>query len=277
MTPELLDMIGCGGSRCLGVDEAPHYAFPHSAADESRRLELFEQRLDPLTIRRIERLGTGSGACCLEIGGGHGSIARWLAERVGPLGHVTATDVEIDFLSAIDASNVEVLRHDLRSDTFPVESFDLVHTRAVLMHISTDRKLLRRMVSWLRPGGWLLLEEPDFGMWLADADPLWAMHPKAAKEAFPNLSLSRGRSLLGEIHHLGLVDVGADAEADIIVPGTPLAEFQALSLKALGPHQVAAGALTAEHATAIAQRPTQEDFLGCGFVHIGVWGRRPGK
>ena len=28
------------------VDEAPHYAFPHAAADESRRLELFEQRLD---------------------------------------------------------------------------------------------------------------------------------------------------------------------------------------------------------------------------------------
>ena len=27
-------------------EPAPDYAFPHSAADESRRLELFEQRLD---------------------------------------------------------------------------------------------------------------------------------------------------------------------------------------------------------------------------------------
>jgi SAM-dependent methyltransferase len=220
-------------------------------------------------------IGIGSGARCLEIGGGRGSITRWRAERVGPVGHVTATDVEVDFLRAIDASNVEVLQHDLCSETFPVKSFDLVHTRAVLMHIRTDRGLLRRMVSWLRPGGWLLLEEPDFGMWLADADPLWAMHPEAAKKAFPNLSLSRGRSLLVEIHRLGLVDVGADAEADIIVPGTPLAEFQALSLRALGPRQVAVGALTIEQATALAQRPTQEDFLGCGFVHIGVWGRRP--
>ena len=54
----------------LGVDEAPDYAFPHSAEEESRRLELFERRLDPLTIRRIERLGIGRGASCLEIGGG---------------------------------------------------------------------------------------------------------------------------------------------------------------------------------------------------------------
>jgi SAM-dependent methyltransferase len=257
------------------VDEAPQYAFPHSAADESRRLELFEQRLDPLTIRRIEGLGIGSGARCLEIGGGRGSITRWLSERVGREGHVTATDVEIGFLEEIDASNVDVLHHDLRSDTFPEESFDLVHTRAVLMHIRTDRELLRRIVSWVNRGGWLLLEEPDFGMWLADADPIWAMHPEAGKKAFPNMSLSRGRSLLREIHHLGLVDIGADAEVDIIVPGTPLAEFHALSLKALGPRQVAAGALTREQAAALAERPTEDDFLGCGFVHVGVWGRRP--
>jgi ubiquinone/menaquinone biosynthesis C-methylase UbiE len=66
------------------VSEAPDYAFPHAADDEARRLELSQQRLDPLTIRRLERLGIGRDARCLEIGGGRGSITRWLAERVGP-------------------------------------------------------------------------------------------------------------------------------------------------------------------------------------------------
>jgi len=107
------------------VGEASDYAFPHSAADESRRLQLFEERLDPVTIRRFERLGIGTGARCLEIGGGRGSMTRWLADRVGPEGHVTATDVEPDFLNAISAPTVEVICHDLRTDTFPERSFDL--------------------------------------------------------------------------------------------------------------------------------------------------------
>jgi hypothetical protein len=48
------------------VGETLDYAFPHSAANEARRLELFQQRLDPLTIRRVERLGVCTGAVCLE-------------------------------------------------------------------------------------------------------------------------------------------------------------------------------------------------------------------
>jgi SAM-dependent methyltransferase len=250
------------------------YAFPHSAEDEARRLELFQQRLDPLTIRRIERLGIGPGAVCLEIGGGRGSITRWLSERVGIDGHVTATDLQVDFLEADAPPNVEVLRHDIRSDTFPEGSFDLVHTRAVLMHIPDDPELLPRMVSWLRPGGWLLLEEPDFGMWLADADPLWSTHPGSWHRTFPSGSLSRGRELLEQIPKLGLDDVGADAELDIVAPGTPLSEFYRLSTNAIGPAAVAGGVLTAEHAAALADRTTEPDFLACGFVHIGVWGRR---
>jgi SAM-dependent methyltransferase len=250
------------------------YAFPHSAEDEARRLELFQQRLDPLTIRRIERLGIGPGAVCLEIGGGRGSITRWLSERVGIGGHVTATDLQVDFLEADAPPNVEVIRHDIRSDTFPEGSFDLVHTRAVLMHIPDDPELLPRMVSWLRPGGWLLLEEPDFGMWLADADPLWSTHPGSWHRTFPSGSLSRGRELLEQIPRLGLDDVGADAELDIVAPGTPLSEFYRLSMNAVGPAAVAGGVLTAGHAAALADRTTEPDFLGCGFVHIGVWGRR---
>lgn len=111
------------------VGEAPDYAFPHSAQDESRRLELLEQRLDPLTRRRIERCGVSKGARCLEIGGGQGSITRWLSDVVGPVGRVIVTDLQTGFLTEIDASNVEVLRHDVRTGTFPPGSFDLIHDR----------------------------------------------------------------------------------------------------------------------------------------------------
>jgi SAM-dependent methyltransferase len=259
----------------LPVTEPESYAFPHSAADESRRLQLFEQRLDPLTRRRVERLGVGPGARCLEIGGGRGSITRWLSEAVGPTGSVIATDLQLGFLDAIDASNVQVVRHDLRTDTFPEGSFDLIHTRAVLMHLPDDPDRLPRMATWLAPDGWLLLEEPDFGMWTGDADPIWSLHPEAARRTFPDIALSCGHSLLKEINQLGLVDVGADGEIDIIQSRTPLAEFYRLSMAAIGAPAVAAGALTAEQAAALVDRPTHSNFLACGFVHIGVWGRRP--
>ena len=131
------------------------------------------------------------------------------------------------------------------------------------------------MRSWLAPGGWLLLEEPDFGLWLADPDLTWSSHPPAWQQTFPDGSLNRGRSLLRLIHQLGLVEVGADAEVDIVQAGTPLAEFYRLSLAAIGPSAVQAGALTPEQAAALAEQPTRHDFLACGFVHIGVWGRRP--
>ena len=256
------------------MSEAPDYAFPHSAEDESRRLQLLEQRLDPLTKRRIQRLGVGKGARCLEIGGGRGSITRWLSDVVGPTGRVTATDLELGFLCEVDASNVEVLRHDIRTDTFPPGSFDLIHTRAVLMHISPSVDLLRRMATWLAPGGWLVLEEPDFGMWIGDADPVWATSPQTTHFAFPSLAMSQGRSLLRHVHQLGLTNVSADAEIDIIQAGTDLAEFYQLSQAALAGPKVQAGALSLAQATTLTDRPGDDDFLACGFVHIGVWGQR---
>ena len=84
------------------------------------------------------------------------------------------------------------------------------------MHISPSVDLLQRLATWLVPGGWLLFEEPDSGMWIGDADPVWATSPATTQAAFPSLALSQGRSLLRQVHQLGLIDVGADAEIDII-------------------------------------------------------------
>lgn len=75
------------------------------------------------------------------------------------------------FLSGPSLPNLTVLRHDVRTDGFPEGSFGLVHVRAVLMHIADRMAALRRMASWLAPGGWLVAEEAGFGMWLADYDP----------------------------------------------------------------------------------------------------------
>jgi 2-keto-4-pentenoate hydratase len=48
-----------------------------------------------------------------------------------------------------------------------------------------------------------------------------------------------------------------------------------VSQAALTLPKVQAGSLTLAEATALIDRPGEDDFLACGFVHIGVWGQRP--
>jgi hypothetical protein len=61
---------------------------------EDDRLGLLEDIFDPLSCRRRELVQPGWR--CLEVGAGRGSMAVWLAERVGPCGQVVATDSPLD-------------------------------------------------------------------------------------------------------------------------------------------------------------------------------------
>jgi hypothetical protein len=57
------------------------YGFEH---DKPERLAGFEATWDPGTRQLLGSLGVGPGWRCLEAGAGGGSIAAWLAARVGP-------------------------------------------------------------------------------------------------------------------------------------------------------------------------------------------------
>jgi hypothetical protein len=47
-----------------------------------------------------------------------------------------------------------------------------------------------------------------------------------------------------------------------------------MSMATLAEPMTSAGVMTADEAARLAARPGEPDFLGCGFAHIGVWGRR---
>jgi hypothetical protein len=47
---------------------------------------------------------------------GGGSIARWLADRVGPGGRVVATDINVGHLRTLSLPNLDVLRHNIIED-----------------------------------------------------------------------------------------------------------------------------------------------------------------
>jgi len=123
------------------------------------QFEALSSLLDAGTFARVEQLGIADGWRCLEIGGGGGSVANWLADAVAPSGHVTVTDVDVTRLR--ERHNVTVLEHDVVSNILPGNAFDLVHARGVLFHLPARESVLRKLRDALRPGGWLVLDEFD--------------------------------------------------------------------------------------------------------------------
>ena len=138
---------------------AQSYALNNDAPTAQRILGCLSLMLDEFSIGRLVQAGVPLGARCLEVGAGNGSVACWLAERVGWLGAVVATDVKPHLIR--HHPGVSIVRHDIASDDLPVGPFDLVHVRLLLSYLPSRVQVLQRLVDVLRPGGFLLVE--DFG------------------------------------------------------------------------------------------------------------------
>ena len=135
------------------------YLFGDTGQSPDPKFDALSSLLDAGTFARVEQLGVADGWRCLEVGGGGGSVANWLADVVAPSGHVTVTDIDVTRLEERD--NVTVLEHDVVSNILPGNAFDLVHARLVLFHLPARELVLRKLRDSLRPGGWLVLEEFD--------------------------------------------------------------------------------------------------------------------
>jgi 2-polyprenyl-3-methyl-5-hydroxy-6-metoxy-1,4-benzoquinol methylase len=115
------------------------------------------------------------GLALLELGGGNGSIAEWLAAKVSPSGSVTAIDINPVLLELLPAQNLSVQHMDVRTGELRLESYDLVTCRALLHQIAEyGPQVLARMAQAVRPGGWLLIQEPDFNLAPTTEPEVWA-------------------------------------------------------------------------------------------------------
>src|ERR1043165_2212611 len=151
------------------MDSSGYVAAHNPETLERERLSLLEQTSDPLTFQRMAELGVAEGWRCLEVGAGGGSVPRWLADRVAPTGVVVATDIDPRFLKSIDLPGVEVRTHNIETDDLEENAFDLVHCRALVMHISEKDRALHHMHSAVLLGGCLCEEDlHDTTMWAAD-------------------------------------------------------------------------------------------------------------
>jgi SAM-dependent methyltransferase len=208
------------------------YGWDNAWGEARRRLDLLEQALDPQTSNALGAVGLQAGWHCLEIGGGGGSVVRMLCDAVGPDGRVVTVDIDTRFLQMIDAPNLEVLQSDVVTDGLPDGPFDLIHTRAVLMHIPARDRLLAEIVARLRPGGTLLLEEPDFHSMEGSPSPAYrSFWLDAADIMYRAIGMDGTwpRNLPRRLSALGLCDIRAWITTSLFRGGSPEAELYQMS------------------------------------------------
>jgi ubiquinone/menaquinone biosynthesis C-methylase UbiE len=210
-------------------------------AAEDGRLGLLEQLYDPAS-RRLRAL-VQQGWRCLEVGAGRGSMAVWLAEQVGPAGRVVAIDIDTRFLERLDLPNLEVREHDILEgplEELGPDSFDLVCSRLTLFHlVGRQEAAIRQMTKCLRPGGWLIDEDADWGT-IAPVDPehpLYEGYRRAWRDGdwwtSRGYDKAFGQKLPALFERCGLQEIRHEAATEVVRGGSPWARWWAVTLEVM--------------------------------------------
>ncbi len=203
------------------------YVLGHDLKGEGKRLALMSELLDPMHRRHIDALEiVKPGARTLEVGCGNGSISAWLADRVSPDGTAVAFDLDLSLIEA-RAPNLELCQGNIVAGPVEPGSFDLVTARAVLHHIADAEAALKNLVASMRPGGVILLIEPDF-LPVSVAEPpeiraFWEGWLAWSRER--GIDYHIGRNLAPRLAALGLTRISGSADTAIYNGGSRWADY----------------------------------------------------
>ncbi len=173
-------------------------------------------------VTALDRLGLREGWKCADVGAGGGDVTVALARVVGRDGRVYAVDSdparrdEVAAAAAAAAQAQVVALTQAAEDLTLPEPLDLAFCRFVLLHVHSPVAVLRRMRTAVRPGGWVVAQEPVSSAGRIGGTPLSmpdARHPDVGA-LLPALAVEAG---------LELVDAWAEAPA-WAGPG-PVAEY----------------------------------------------------
>ncbi len=141
-------------------------------ASELERLQLQSRVWEPAARALLAELPSGVGRRALEVGCGVMGWLRVLSAWVGPAGSVVGSDLDEKMLAGAQRlvddeglANVTLARDDLFASQLAQGSFDLVHARFQIAPLGRAAEQLAAYTRLLRPGGVLVLEDPDLASW----------------------------------------------------------------------------------------------------------------
>ena len=242
-------------------------------AGQLARLRTLEYAFDPLSQKIFDQLDIPGTSTILDLGAGAGSLARWLTTRY-PGATVTATDIDTRFLN--DIPGIQVITHNAKTDDFPAASFDVVHARALLCHLAEREDILTRAVTWVRPGGWLVIEDVSLQPSLSTANPLLR---KVAQAGITLLEQSIGSDMLWAdtlpdlLRDRGLSNIGHRTLEGRIGDNSPADTFWAATTAQAGPTLLKLELLTQNDLDAMANMRADPEFSDAALTLVSAWGQ----
>jgi len=177
------------------------------------RLRLLDQVYGTSTRRMLSEAGLGKGSRVLDLACGIGAVSCWLASEAGATGQVVAGDVNPDQLVVAKwhcarcehPAPIQYLEVSAYGTGLPAESFDIVHMRLLLCHLTEPEKVLHEVHRILRPGGALVCQDLHLSS-------LYSVPESAAYSRIVELCLEMGRRL-GVNYNFGINLPGAAVRA----------------------------------------------------------------
>jgi SAM-dependent methyltransferase len=264
----------------VSANQREAYKVDDAGADiEARRLAYLAEVFDPPSIRVLNRIRVQPCWRCLDAGAGGGSMARALAERVGPHGSVLATDIDIRPLEASAGARLEVRAHDIVRDPLPEATFDLVHARGLMQHLDRRDDALANLVRATKPGGWVVVEDADWVTFDAQPvpEPFLGLHRRMQAAYLETSGFDRhlGGRLVPWLESAGLEAVDAEGHAFAMHGGQPSMEWYVLGIERAAPFLADAGIVEADTIEPALAQVRDPDFCVLSPLAVAAWGRRP--
>jgi len=259
-----------------------------SSPGEPNRLREQLAALRAHSTALLDRVDLRPGGNAVDLGCGPAGILDLLSARAGPSGHVTGVDKDNGHAAAARAfarehalANVQILQADARRTGLPSATFDLVHTRLVLVNINRPAEVVAEMARLAKPGGWVAALEADI---LGLCFP-----PDAAVDRLTELLMTGyrhvgadpqlGRRLPHLFRGAGLTEIGVEARTDVYPVGHPQRTVLIDLLRAMRPRIAArkldtGGELDALDAAA-RRHLADPDTLTVPVTYFLAWARKP--
>ncbi|WP_409469156.1 methyltransferase domain-containing protein [Streptomyces sp. HC307] len=120
-----------------------------------------------------DMLRVTTGSHVLDVGCGTGADVRAIARRVGPGGRVVGIDSSEQLIAQATpagpgAAEVEFLHGEAGSLPFAADTFDAARAERVIEHVPDPAAAVAEMLRVVKPGGQVLITDPDHGLWAPD-------------------------------------------------------------------------------------------------------------